>query len=247
MKRIILFFSLLLIMLQSCSVVQNFHFNKDFSGQYEVEIDMSQLITFAIMFDTTGAVDAEKMMAEIALSFDSLDVIGKYNELEGISNAYAGVNGQKLLISYDYTDIESLNKAYTELGEILDSTSGTMGEGMGMGFGGFDIGNSNSGQKTFFTLEKKKLSFTMSEGNPLEMGTEDVEIEGMEGVDPEEMMSGMAEMFDISTNFTFDRKVKKVETKGMGIRVQEKNKVEAFLDMENIKMTEPIKISFKLK
>jgi hypothetical protein len=116
--RKIYFTGILLIIfaLSSCTITQEFYFDKDFSGTYTSTIDMSKLIE--AMNATDGA---DKNFT------DSLNLILKNTEAKmkgtGISNLKSGWKNDKILfISYDFSNIDVLNKALNKSEINKDST-----------------------------------------------------------------------------------------------------------------------------
>jgi hypothetical protein len=125
---------LIIFILSSCTITQEFYFNKDFSGTYTSTIDMSELIK---AMNTNGKEDK---------SFtDSLNLMLKQTEEKmkgtGISNLKSGWKNDKILfISYDFSNIDVLNKALNNSG-ISDNNAPT----------GEDF--------VFFTLKRKTLTY----------------------------------------------------------------------------------------
>ncbi len=107
---------LIIFALSSCTITQEFYFNKDFSGTYTSSIDMSKLIE--AMNSSDGA----------DRSFtDSLNLILRKTEEKikgtGISNLKSGWKNDKILfISYDFSNIDVLNKALNNSGISENST-----------------------------------------------------------------------------------------------------------------------------
>lgn len=99
----------LLLFLTSCTITQEFHFNKNFSGSSKMTIDMGTFMNMMAGMDSTGTQGAEMK--------DSLDFA--FNEsaqkLEGVGVTnikYGWQNDNKIMfLSYDFPNIDVLNKA----------------------------------------------------------------------------------------------------------------------------------------
>lgn len=106
-------FLLIIVLFTSCTITQEFHFNKDFSGNYKSTIDMTQFVDMINSLDSTSqGTDDFK---------DSLDLIlsqtVKKLDSAGVSNLKYGWNDNKFLyISYDFANIDVLNKALNKSG-----------------------------------------------------------------------------------------------------------------------------------
>ena len=92
---------IILFLLSACSVRQEIHFNKDFSGSVKIEIDMSQIFA--------------SFPADSAMSLGTDSVFTSFRDMEtieGISNLELKEdNGTGIyLVSYDFEDIKALNR-----------------------------------------------------------------------------------------------------------------------------------------
>ncbi len=111
---------LIIILFSSCTITQEFHFNKDFSGNYTSTIDMSQLIDMMNSLDSTDGGTGDFK--------DSLDLIltqaVKKLKTTGVTNLKSGWDANKaLFISYDFANIDVLNQALNKSGMNENSTS----------------------------------------------------------------------------------------------------------------------------
>lgn len=86
----------------SCTVQENFQFNKDLSGHYSFQFDYSALLEF----DTAGTANDEMDKGYIEME-DEL------KNIEGLSNIIVLSNNEegKVIVSYDFDNLEALNKA----------------------------------------------------------------------------------------------------------------------------------------
>ena len=224
-----------MIMLQSCSVYTKVHFNKDYSGTYRTEIDMEELLMMAAMFDTTGTMDQADMMLELFDSLDSMGFTKQWDEMEGITNVYFEPIADKgIVVEYDFANIAVLNESINSLAESMDM------ENM-MGDQPTNVAPTAPSDHQSFRLEKKTLTYSSpeNEGSPMgEMG----DLGDMGGGEMD-----LGEMFTMKMEFTFDRKIKKVEAENMTIEKQEKQRVSATVDMDEIADGGSYRIVFKLK
>ena len=239
MKKFILpIIAALMIILQSCSVYTKVHFNKDYSGTYRTEIDMEELMAMAAMFDTTGTLDQADMMLELFNSLDSMGFTEQWDEMEGISNIYFEPIADKgIVIEYDFANIAVLNKS-------INSMQETMNMDNMMGDQPMNVSPTPPSDHESFRLDKKTLSYTApeNEGSPLgDMG----DLGDMGGSEMD--LAQIGEMFTMKMEFTFDRKIKKVEAENMTIEKQEKQKVSATVDMDKMMDGGAYNIVFKLK
>jgi len=131
---------ILLISISSCTITQEFNFNKNFSGNTRLAIDMGSLMEMMSGMDSSG-VKTQDMK-------DSLDFVFQESKVKldslGIKNIkYGWEEGTNILfMSYDFDNIETLNKS-------LNASS------QGSAFGK----TLSSEPHTYFTLKGKELSY----------------------------------------------------------------------------------------
>jgi hypothetical protein len=99
MKRILLAM-ISVLALASCKLAQQYHFNLDFSGDYELTFDMTELAEF-------GGDTLEDFFADMNL--DSLADV--YRSVDGISNVAVEKDTNVLYISYSFRDLAALNRS----------------------------------------------------------------------------------------------------------------------------------------
>lgn len=99
--RLTISFTIILIF-YSCTVQEDFQFNKDLSGHYSFKFDYSAILEF----DTSGVADKEMDKGYIEME-DEL------KKIEGISNIVILSDNEKgtVLVSYDFATIDALNQA----------------------------------------------------------------------------------------------------------------------------------------
>lgn len=90
------------VIFYSCTVQEDFHFNKDLSGHYSFKFDYSAILEF----DTSGTANREMDKGYIEME-DEL------KKIEGISNIIILSDKERgtVLVSYDFANIEALNQA----------------------------------------------------------------------------------------------------------------------------------------
>lgn len=99
----------LVISFTSCTITQEFQFKKDFSGNTRLSIDMGSLMEMMAGMDSTGT---QTQSMKDSLDFVFKESIGKLDSI-GIKNIKYGweEGSQVLYISYDFDDIDMLNKS----------------------------------------------------------------------------------------------------------------------------------------
>ena len=244
MQKVKHFFYILLTILlfQSCSIYTSVHFNKNYSGNYKTEIDLSGLMGLAMMMDTTGQMTEDQMFEGMGSMFDSLQLRESYENIEGISNVSMTSEEGKMVIKFDFADLEALNQSYNELQSLseMDQLLSEMEDQLMM-----DIEEEEVVKHVPFVMEGKKTLIHRSEPMGEDMGGLDMLGEG------EDMglgeMGDLGDMFDVQLEFSFDRKIKKLEVKGMEIQKQDKRYVKTKVNMSDVMKNGNYEISFKLK
>jgi hypothetical protein len=201
-------------MCQSCNIATSIHFNKDYSGTYSSLIDLSDLLSMASMFDTTGTMDQNTMITQMRDSIGSLNLEGMYNNLSGIKDANVEVSDEgAILVAFKFDNLESLTASF----KSLENTAGQMSSGEGS----MDMNPADFlGGDHMFKREGKTLSYSLSsEGG---MG------EGMMGEGGD--MDMITSMIDYTVNLSFDRKVKSVDVEGLTIVEKGTNEVKTRVD-----------------
>lgn len=108
----IFFFALALVIGSSCTVRQNFSFDEDFAGDYEMQLDMSKML--AMTGETTTSVLDSVNQDSIIKATDARD---------GISGTYMDEAEGVVRMGYKFEDLSSLNEANSDAGmaEMLGS------------------------------------------------------------------------------------------------------------------------------
>jgi hypothetical protein len=109
MKTIKSLVLLIILAFNSCTIVQEYHFNKDFSGTSKLSIDMGSFIEMMAGMDSTGN-SVKNMRDSLNLVFD--ENAQKLKEF-GIKNIKLGWKDSSdiMYMSYDFDNLESLNQA----------------------------------------------------------------------------------------------------------------------------------------
>ncbi|HHH53531.1 MAG TPA: hypothetical protein ENK91_07725 [Bacteroidetes bacterium] len=134
-KLTILFISLLF--LSSCTIYQDFHFNKDGSGHMDIQLDASSIIEMSKMFpEKSDTLDNKKLEYKILENLDKIDldfkidlvdifpdsIIQKFDNIElfnGISLiVHSHKTDSKLGIRYEFRSIEDLDTKFENLKEL---------------------------------------------------------------------------------------------------------------------------------
>jgi len=226
MQRLILLFAALItIVLSSCSVTTDLNFNKDYSGDYKMTIDMAELFEMAASFDPSMA-EGENPMDEMMGSEDRARFDSLIATVDGISNAdYSVSEDYVITISFEFDDLNAIDALFAKMNDTSPEQEAEL-EGMGMNPGALGSFGSPS-----FKLNGKTVTH-MAEVpvDPMDLG---IEADGMEEMDMGAMMEGMAGMMDYQVNMTFKKKITAVEGEGFDILSQEKKSVKTRVDMTN--------------
>lgn len=93
---------LILVFFTSCTVKENFHFNKDLSGQYIFQFDYSGLIDI----DSTASANDE-------MSKGYTEMEDELEKIDGISNIIILTDDDKglVIVSYEFSGLKALNQA----------------------------------------------------------------------------------------------------------------------------------------
>lgn len=214
-------FLIITLAFSSCAIVNDVHFNKDFSGTYTMELDYSGIVDMVQSFSPDENVEEDVLSGALGES-NRAEMIEKMNASPGISNATWEVTGESVQsLSFDFEDIESLNQFIrTAEKEAMDQAdSEDMLDGVG-----FPV---DAGLLPEFHRDGKTITY----GGGLPDGSmDDLEMDTEFG-DAKEMMGMLSQMIDYSLIMSFDRKVKNVVATGMDITSQEKKMIKTRLDI----------------
>jgi len=218
-----------------CSIATTVHFNRNYSGTYNMAFDMSSLMGMAMMMDSTSDASSGDMMAEMGMAFDEFGVEDALNAMDGVSDAKIEVSDAGVLtMAYAFDNVESFNASFTKLEEYMKKKSAEMGEANGEAMSGLNAQE--------YTRQGKTISHRASFNSDLLMGMGD----GMMGGDSEDMM-GMSSMIAFTLEMTFDRKVKDLEVSAMDIVSQGDHVIKTRIDLEKMMEAGEYSISVRLK
>ncbi len=223
---------------QSCSVTTMVHFNKDYSGDYSTEVDLSEAMGFAAMADTTGKMDQQEMISRMRDSLNALNLADAYNGMSGIRDAKSEVTDEgKIVISFKFDNIDAFNASFKA---IQDRTKNKSEELEGAGSGDMDMLTSGflSDGTQMFTRNNKTLtySYDSGEGGGLLGGGDDADSTNMDMI---------SSMIDYTINLSFDRKVKSVDVSGASILEKTDHEVKTRVDFGKLLKNGKYTISVK--
>lgn len=249
---LILFALWLLLQLSACTIQEEIHFNKDFSGNVKRSFDFGAMMDMAKQMNPDDS--SSKQLPDFGnLPKDQMKDIG----IEGIRNfKIESQNEGAFSISFEFDNLDALNQAYNQL--EMDNMKNLPGmQDFDMGSGGFTPGELPSDEDndeitpkkekkphTYFAKKGKKTIIYYPSRPKEEEETENT-MEGME-----QMGEMMGKMMKIETKFTFDRKISKITNDSKQINTYKES--DNLLRMEaNLESTEKSKkapgITIKLK
>ncbi len=240
MQRLLfLLTALIALLVSSCSVTTELNFNKDYSGDYKMTIDMAELFEMAASFDPSMG-EGENPMDEMMNSEDRARFDSLIATVDGISNAdYSVSEDYVVTLGFDFDDIDALNALFAKMNDTSPEQEAELAD-MGMNPGALGSFGAPS-----FKLDGKTVTH-MAEipVDPTDLG---IEADGMEEMDMGAMMEGMAGMMDFQVNMTFKKKIASVEGEGFDILNQEKKSVKTRVDMTKFMKEGSYKIAVTTK
>jgi len=181
-KTTLILTSILLVFLVSCNVTQEYTFNKDLSGTSNLEIDISAMIGMLANLDSTKNNNSLDTLGK------SLSVLAEEYKKLGATNVKFGDKNNKTIIylSYDFKDIEMLNK-------LLSSKGNDM---LGANF----MGDSTTSKAKFINKGKRKLIYDAPQiSNDTLFNNKD--------------MASMKDYYNYTLKFNFATKIKSIKSK----------------------------------
>jgi hypothetical protein len=189
-------------------------------------VDLSDAISMAGMFDTTGNNEPDAMISDIRYKLDSIQLEEKYNSLDGIENADVNVTDEGVIsIGFSFDNVEALNKSFTSMEELAGEGGGEMPMDL---FGG---GGS------LFQLSGKTLTHSLD--------TDPGATEGLLGSG--EDLDMISSMIDYTVDLSFDKKIKSVSVEGLKIIEQNDNMVKTRVDFGTVMKSGKYSIKVKTK
>ncbi|MEM9023334.1 MAG: hypothetical protein AAGB22_06315 [Bacteroidota bacterium] len=169
--------------LASCSINQDVSFNKDFSGQYAMKIDLSGAIGML------GEEGKDKMKPTGKDSVEIAEKIEALGQIEGITNVKMISENAVLGYTFDFANLDALNSAIAEQGFLKQS-------------------NPSMDRQQKFVRKGKTFKYEVpnrpNEGEEKESEELSAEME---------QVMAMAKMMEVNFTFHFAQKVKKFDNK----------------------------------
>ncbi len=236
--RILLFF-VVLFSASSCAVVNEVHFNKNYSGTFTTTLDYSGV--YDMMESFGGGEEADDMMISDQIDASQQEkMIEVMNSADGISNAQFVTSDEdrNMSISFDFEDIESIEKAFEYYQEKMIEEGPAEARDLGIS------PDAGLGMLTQFSRDGKTISYNGSV--PTEM-LENLGDEMQMDINPADAFGLMGEMFDYTLIMSFDRKIKEVDVEGIDILSQEKKMVKGRIDLAKMMQGDKVAINVKTK
>lgn len=253
MKKYILRLSLWLyglLSLASCSIKEEIHFNKDLSGRMTYSIDLGGMM--GMMQGMGNALDSTKEDTKLKpeMMTGLFDEVGT---LEGISNFKSNATEGEISLSFDFKDLDALNRVYNRLSKSknLDKLGGG---------GNFMPGLPPDGDSTQTSVETEPavedtkpqtpFVFFAREGKDLvfrrpKMDGESADMKNMDS--QMEMLKGMGDMLKVETVFTFDRKIKKADAKDLEVVDKSDKSLKMRLSLQSLRKETQPEVRIRLK
>lgn len=224
MKNSLIYFLALglVVLMSACTMTNEVHFNKNYSGTYALDVDFGDMMEMVKSFDPSMEDMAEGDFMDEAMSSEEREELKQeINAIDGISNtSFEVIEKTRLEFKFDFDDVESLNRAFTGIQSAFKEDNEMMAGGMdGMGSLGLPE----------FKKDGKVISHSAT--FPADQIPEETmdELDAVGGTDG--MMDMMAGMMDYSVVLSFDRKIKSVEIDGVDLISQDKHIVKARIDL----------------
>jgi hypothetical protein len=241
----------LLASLASCSIREEIHFNKDFSGDFRYTVDFSGMVGMMSSLPQNDSIkkDNFEMPTEMMTGLSE-----GLKDLEGISSL--DVQNQekgKLIISFKFKDIKALNRAYNKLANNNNKAGSLKGN---PAFMPGDLPDDTTGVDipppppveeekpkedfVYFSQEGKNLvyrrpKFDMNSSEMKDLGGQ------------MDMLKGMGDFLKMETVLTFDRKIKKSTVKDIDQSDKTDNSITLKLDLGKISQGPKPEVLIKLK
>lgn len=230
-------FVCLLASLASCSIREEIHFNKDFSGDFRYTVDFSGMMGMMSSLPQTDSIkkDNFEMPTELVNGLSA-----GLQDVEGITNL--NVQNQekgKLVVSFNFKDLKALNKAYNKLANNNKAGNFKANPAFMPGMLPDDSSNIDIPPPPPAVDEKPKEDFVYfsQEGKNLiyrrpkfDMNSEEMKDLGGQM----DMLKGMGDFLKMETVMTFDRKIKKTTVKDIDQGDKTDNSITLKLDLGKI-------------
>lgn len=110
-----------IMVLSACSINSEFYFDKDFSGKVINSIDMSSFMAMA-----GESTDSIEMQVNEGLNEKKDSILNVFNSVEGISNADMFYKDGIVQFSYEFEDIQALNRSGRNVNSKDENLKGFM-------------------------------------------------------------------------------------------------------------------------
>lgn len=254
MKKYILPLLLLSLLAFSCSITEEIHFNKNFSGDFTYKFDLSKVKSFASMMKMgdSSAKGQDFNFDEFGKMKDSIHK-SPLGQIEGISDFKSDFDPSGVLsISFKFNDLEALNKIYGQLNfsKFMDEKSMKGMTGGTFTPGAPDEGDSTAKSTVLTNPSLDNFVYFKAKGKELLYRRPKAQVNNKEMDDAMksmEMLQGMGNIFDYQTIITFDRKVKKVNSKNISASQNDQD-VTIKMDLQQLtKQDKEPEVQIKLK
>ena len=201
MKKVIITAFTALVVCVSCSIEMNMHIKADNTGNAEMKVDISQMMSFMMSLDSISDEERDSMLLE-AMDMDeefAAEDIAKM-EAHGLTNFSMGIEEESfMVIRYDFA---KLNDSYDFF--YLMDTSVTEEER-----------NEMLATDAFLVEDDKTTILFQDDGLSAMLMTGMAE-EGEDGMD----MSFMTSLFTFKQTYKFDRKVVAIDAGDLPVRLK---------------------------
>ena len=215
MRKINLLIFFLTLFFTSCTITQEFHFKKDFSGSAKIAIDMGKFMDMMAGMDSTGTQSAgmkDSLDFAFKESAEKLEEVGVTNIDYGWQN-----NDQIMFLSYDFRDIEVLNKAMNASDDGNSSF----------------IKNEDNDDHVYFVRNGKTLIYEGVKSQNDSLNSNE--------------MASMKDYYKYKLIFNFDRKVKSLDNPNISLSEDKKKATLSTSLFDVIRPEYNSTIKFKLK
>lgn len=207
--------------MSACAINNEVHFNKNYSGTYALYVDFGDMIDMVKSFDPSMADEGEGNFIDETMSAeDREEMKQKIDQIEGISNSsFEVIEESRMELKFDFDDVESLNRAFSEIQSALQEENEMMAESM--------TGMESMGLPKF-TKNGKVISHGASfPADQLPEGP----LDSLDQMGGDGMMDMVMGMMDYTVELSFDRKIKSVDIDGVDLISQDKHVVKARIDL----------------
>lgn len=233
----------------ACNVTQSVHFNRDYSGDFKVVLDMSDLLDLSSELGESEE-SVEGGISDLSSEFDSAAIAEQINAIEGISSASVSLSDLgEMVIQYEFDDVDALSRALANMGEAMQNNSGGLQDPASF-FDNpelpdrealqADMEQSRPAPPQF--VRKGKMITHSSSGmgdNPM--------MEGFE-MEDEESLEMASSFVDFTLILSSDRKIKDLDvTDGLEVIQQDHNSVTMRLDMVKLIKEKGYTVNMRLK